>query len=376
MSKINIGISVLINKPTESFFTNGIRQNAIIMKDLYQKIDFVDNVYYVNFGKQKDFSQSPWKQYEQSIISFEEMFDKINVLVVSCVTINKEIAELAKKRNIKIVHHIMGNEYYSYVESVLFKNDASTVFAKEEYYDAVWISPHLFETNKDIFEVVYNCESAVGEYVWSPQFLEEHVNALYESKKINSKVYVPNDNSKKRINVFEPNLSFMKNSILPILIAEKLEKAQPGIFDSLNLFGSFNIRDKKQLIDFVKTLNIQKNKKIFFEDRYPIAWALFTHTDIVLSHTHLCDLNYVYFDAAWLGFPLIHNSSYVKKLGWYYDSFDADGAVKQVQRIAKAFDDAKNREKYLKNSRKIISEYFPTNEKNVQAYKKLLEKLF
>ena len=43
MSKVNIGISVLINKQTESFFTNGIRQNAIIMRDLYKKIDFVDN---------------------------------------------------------------------------------------------------------------------------------------------------------------------------------------------------------------------------------------------------------------------------------------------------------------------------------------------
>ena len=115
MSNVNIGISVLINKQTESFFTNGIRQNAIIMRDLYKKIDFVGDVYYVNFGKQKDFSQSPWKQYEQYVIDFEEMFDKINVLVVSCVTINKEIAELAKKKGIKIVHHIMGNEYYSYV---------------------------------------------------------------------------------------------------------------------------------------------------------------------------------------------------------------------------------------------------------------------
>lgn len=376
MSKINIGISVLISKPTESFFTNGIRQNAIIMKDLYQKIDFVDNVYYVNFGKQKDFSQSPWKQYEQSIISFEEMFDKINVLVVSCVTINKEIAELAKKKGIKIVHHIMGNEYYSYVESVLFKNEATAVFLKENYYDSVWISPHLYESNKDVFEVMYECQAHVGEYVWSPQFLEEHVNSLHKSGKIASKVYVPNGKLQKRINVFEPNLSFMKNSIFPILIGEKLEKAHPEILDSLNLFGADSIKNKKQLIDFVKTLDIQKNKKIFFEDRYPIAWTLFTHTDILLSHTHLCDLNYVYFDAAWLGFPVVHNSNYINKLGWYYGEFDADTAVKQIEKIAKTFDDVNVREKYLKKSRDFISEYLPTNEKNVQAYKKLLEKLF
>lgn len=376
MNKINLGITVLIDKPTESFFTNGIRQNAIIMRDLYKKIDFVGDVYYVNFGKQKDYSQSPWKEYEQNIIQFEEMFDKINVLIVSCVTINKEIAELAKKKGVKIVHHIMGNEYYSFVESVLFKNQETNIFSKERYYDAVWISPHLYEINKDIFEVSYECPSYVGAYVWSPQFLEQHVNSLYETKKITSKIYDPADKKQKRLGVFEPNLSFMKNSIFPILIGEKLQLKYPEVLDSLNLFGSSSIKDKKQLINFVKTLEIQKNKKIFFEDRYPIAWTLFQHTDILLSHTHHCDLNYVYFDAAWLGFPVIHNSKFIKKLGWYYDEFDADDAVNQIKKSITYFDNVKNREKYLKNSKEFISAYLPTQDKNVEAYKVLLEKIF
>jgi len=376
MKKINIGISVLIDKPTESFFTNGIRQNAIIMKDLYEKIDFVNNAYYINFGKQRDYSQSPWKQYEQNIIQFEEMFDKIDVLVVSCVTISKEIADAAKKNGIKLIHHIMGNEYYSFVESILFKNEKNTILAKEKWYDAVWISPHLYETNKDLFEVIYECDVNIGAYVWSPRFLLEHVDNLYTSGKIKEKTYMPSGKKQKRINVFEPNLSFMKNSMFPVLIGEKLELKHPEIFDSLNLFGSSNIKEKKQLIDFVKTLTIQKNKKIFFEDRYPIAWSLFQHTDIVLSHTHHCDLNYVYFDAAWLGFPLVHNSKFVKKLGWYYDDFDADAAVKQINKVASTFDKSQIREKYLKDSQKFISEYFPTHAKNVEAYKKLLEKLF
>lgn len=376
MNKISLGITVLINKPTESFFTNGIRQNAIIMRDLYKKIDFVGDVYYVNFGKQKDLSQSPWKEYEQNIIQFDEMFDKINVLVVSCVTINKDIAELAKKKGIKIVHHIMGNEYYSYVESVLFKEQEVSIFSKERFYDAVWISPHLYETNKDIFEVSYECPVHIGAYVWSPQFLEKHVNSLYDAKKITSKIYDPVDKKQKRLGVFEPNLSFMKNSIFPILIGEKLQLKYPEILDSLNLFGSYAIKNKKQLIDFVKTLEIQKNKKIFFEDRYPIAWTLFEHTDILLSHTHHCDLNYVYFDAAWLGFPVVHNSKFIKKLGWYYDEFDANGAVTQIKKSITYFDNLKNREKYLKNSKELISAYLPTQDKNVEAYKLLLQKIF
>ena len=376
MDKINIGITIQISKPTESFFTNGIRQNAIIMKDLYEKIDFVNKVYYVNFGKQKDLSQSPWKKYEENIIQYDEMFEKINVLIISCVTITKEMRDFAKSKGIKLVHHIMGNEYYSFVENVLFKNEDDTILIKQDGYDSVWISPHLYEINKDLFEVIYDCDAHVGAYVWSPIFLEEHVEALYLKGELKSKINVINSNKKKRIAVFEPNLSFMKNSMFPILIGEKLQKQQPEIFDSLNLFGSDLIKNKKQLISFVSSLNIQKNKKVFFESRYPIVWSLFNHTDIVLSHTHFCDLNYLYFDAAWLGFPLVHNSEYIKKIGWYYEKFDADMAVKQIKKISTSFVDEKQLERYIKSSREVISSYLPTQQKNVESYKKLLEKLY
>lgn len=376
MNKINIGITVQISKPTESFFTNGIRQNAIIMKDLYEKIDFVDKVYYINFGKQKDLSQSPWKKYEENIIQYDEMLEKIDVLVISCVTITKEMFDVAKSKGIKLVHHIMGNEYYSFVENVLFKNEDDTILVKQKGYDSVWISPHLHEINKDLFESIYECEAQVGAYVWSPQFLEEHVESLYLKGDLKSKINTLNNNKQKRISVFEPNLSFMKNSVFPILIGEKLENKHPEIFDSLNLFGSDLIKNKKQLISFVRSLNVQKNKKVFFEARYPIVWSLFNHTDIVLSHTHFCDLNYVYFDAAWLGFPLVHNSQYIKKIGWYYDEFNADSATKQIHKIATKFTDQKDLDRYINSSREIISTYFPTYQKNVDAYKKLLEKLY
>ena len=35
--KIRIGITVLIDKPSDSLFTNGIRQNVITLRDVYEK---------------------------------------------------------------------------------------------------------------------------------------------------------------------------------------------------------------------------------------------------------------------------------------------------------------------------------------------------
>lgn len=376
MKKIRIGITIRVDSPTESIFSNGIKQNAIFMRDLYLRIDFVESAHYVNLGKQNDLSQSPWREFERFIINASEVADKIDVLIVCCAAINAEMAQRLKNRGVRIVHHILGNEFYSFVESALFKNDSQTMFTKETFFDAVWISPHLFEMNKDIFEVAYECEASPSAYVWSPRFLEHHAQALRNSQKITSETYAPVALERMRIGVFEPNLSFVKNCIFPILIGEKLEKRNPAILDSLNLFGALELKDKKILTDFVKTLNIQTKKKIFFEDRFPIAWTLFRYTDLVLSHTHKCDLNYLYFDAAWLGFPLVHNSRFIDGLGWCYGEFNADDAVTKIEAAFTYFESESNRREYLASSRAYISAYFPTHERNVASYQALLSKLF
>jgi hypothetical protein len=372
MRKIRIGITINVKEPTESLFSNGIKQNAIIIRDTFAQIKEVQDVYYINLGKQKDYSLSPWKKYEQFIINFDESLEKVDVIVCVCASLPTEYAKLAKNKGIKIVHHIMGNEFYAFTESVLFKNEQNTIIERDMPYDAVWISPHLYENNKDLFEVLYDCEAHVGAYVWSPEFLTAHVDS--QKEKSGKDKYIPAANKQKRVGVFEPNLSFVKTSIIPILAGEKMFRQYPEYLDSLNLFGAASIKDKKVLINFVKNLEIQKNKKIFFEDRYPIVWALFNHTDIILSHQQHCNLNYLYLDAAWLGYPVVHNSEAIKDIGFYYSGYDAGMAAERLYDVAKTFDS--NYGQYLEKSRKAMSRFFPTDSKNVKSYKKLLEKLF
>lgn len=372
---MKIGITILIKSPTESFFSNGIKQNAIIMRDTLLAIDGVKEVYYINLGSQKDLSQSPWKEYEPYIINFEDALDKVNVISCVCASLSDEMAQKAHKKGIKLVHHIMGNEYYSFVETILFNREDKSIVEKQNYFDAVWISPHLIETNKDLFEIIYNCPAYEAAYLWSPQFLYQHVEALKNKDGITG-LYAHKEAQNKKICVFEPNLSFVKNCMFSIIIGEKLELMYPDLLDSLNLFGSDGIKSHKALYKFVKHLNIQKNKKIFFESRFPIAWSLFNHTDIMLAHQQHCGLNYAYFDAAWLGFPVIHNSKFIKKLGWYYNQYDADMAVEQIKNCIEEFKVEKNRNKYFVDSRKFILKYLPTDKNNVNSYKNLLNKLF
>jgi hypothetical protein len=377
MDKINVAITINITEPTESFFTNGIKQNAIILRDCLVRTDVVNECYYMNFGPQKDVSKSPWKEYEKWIINdFKEALEKIDLFINVNIFMGDGEINAAREKGAKVINHVMGNEYYGFLECILHKpDDHASIIRKVKGMDASWISPHLMENNKALFEVLYDAPAEVGPYIWSPRFMEHHVEEL--KKKDLPGVYKPSGNTKKRISVFEPNIGMNKTAVFPMLVAEKFYAKHPDEVDKFSIFGSSHMAKKKNFIKFALDLHVNRAKKMFFEARYPIVWALQKHSDILFSHQQDCDLNYLYFDAAWLGFPVVHNAAMVPELGWYYPRFDDEKAVKHLHEVIQVFDTVPGyREEYLKNSREIISKFLPEHPRNVKGYNDLIVKLF
>ena len=376
MEKINVAITINITDESESFFTNGIKQNAIILRDCLVKAPMVNECYYMNFGKQKDLSKSPWKEYEPWIIhDFKEALEKIHLYINVNIFMNEPEINAAREKGAKVINHVMGNEYYGFLENVLFKTDHPSIIRKIKGLDASWISPHLYENNKALFEVLYDAPAYVGPYIWSHRFLDHHVEEL--KKKGYAGVYQPSGEPQKRISTFEPNIGMNKTAIFPMIIAEKFYEKYPNEVQKFSMFGTAHVKDKKPFLKFALDLHVNRAKKMFFEARYPIAWALMKHTDILLSHQQDCDLNYLYFDAAWLGFPVVHNAALIPELGWYYPRFDDEKAVKQLHEVITVFDKVPGyREEYLKNSREYISKFLPEHERNVKGYNDLIIELF
>lgn len=374
MDRVKIGITISIDKPSESFFSNGIRQNAIIMRDMMTAIDIVEGVYFINFGPQKDLSQSPWKIFQENIIDYETALDTVNVIICATQFMSGEYVDRAVKKGIRMVNQVLGNEYYGFCESILFKEDHNTIMHKQRGYSAVWVTPQHYETNKDILEVLFELPAQLSPYIWSPRFLEEHVDGLKKSG--HAETY-QNREPQKRISVFEPNINMVKTSVFPMVIAEKFYKKRPELVKKFSIFGSTNVKNKRHFKKFASSLDVYLAGKMFFEDRFPIAWSLLEHTDVVLSHQQDNALNYLYFDAAWLGFPIVHNAHLIKELGWYYPGFFAEDAVEKLEDVIDNFDrDEGFKDQYLLKSRSYISQYLPRHPRNLAAYKYLIEKLF
>ena len=376
MRKIRIGITINISDPNESLFSNGIRQNIIILRELYEKCDNVEKAYIVNVSgiKIDPNSQSPLAPYAKHIISINEVKDKCDLLVVCHGSLLQEEYDSFNKNGIRIVKQVLGAQMSVFVETVLFKpNDKQFGIYKKNIGNvkSIWMSEHFFDSERWFHETLYGCETKVAPYVWSPRFIEEHSSIFERGKVGRNAIYQPSDSLDKRISVFEPNINMVKNAIMPLIIGEKFYRKHSSLLKRINIFNTSELRTKKDMIDFAKDLSCHVDKKLFFENSYGIVNLLLNHTDIVLSHQTGCALNYLYLDAAWLGYPLVHNSHLMKELAWYYPENNAVKAVEHLEYIINNFD--KNHKEYLEKSRNFAKQYFISNESNIENYTRLIE---
>ena len=359
----NIGITLKLPDISNTF-TNGIWQNSITMFNLLKMCKNVNDVYIITDNVQvipKEF-----EYLKNNIISFETSIQLIDVLVMSALKLDESNIKILRDNGIKVVCQILGSSYHILNENIVFgAHDNNTSYNNIEI-DQVWISPHLYKLNKDFAEIIYNSEAKICPYVWSPFFINE------TCKMINKDIYKPNNKYKKRISVFEPNINYVKSCLKPIIFSEKFFRKYSDYLDKINIFCSEELNSRNSFINFVSGLTLQKNYKLFFEKRYPIVYSLFEHTDIVFTHQSELEYNYLYFDVAWLGYPLLHNSESLKELGYYY--YNCDTAIERLKYICENFDN--EHAEYILKSRNYISKFLYDNPDNIKEYEKLIDNLF
>lgn len=379
--KVRIGITIAVPDYSDTLFSNGIRQNVLILRDLYEKCRNVEVAYIINTANQpkKENINDEFSPYLKHIITLEESFKKCDLIVIAQGSLPENVCKVLKKEGKKLVKHIMGPELSTFNETILFKDnsEARNVYARNKNnISCIWISEHYYKRDKCFFETMYDTEVVIGPYVWDPRFINSHIDKLLKQENnIHTGLYVPSGKKQKRICSMEPNINIVKTSVVPIIINEQLYRKYPNTIQTSYLFSANKIKLKKDLINFVKDLDIYKAQKMFFEARYPIVWALQQHTDIVLSHQNQNELNYLYLDAAWMGYPVVHNSPLMKELGWYYEENDVKTAVEHLNYIANYFDDNEHQnQEYLKKSRTFAYRYMIDNPENIRGYERLIDK--
>jgi hypothetical protein len=124
----------------------------------------------------------------------------------------------------------------------------------------------------------------------------------------------------------------------------------------------------------ISTFDLYKDGKISAESRYQTAYMLTQYLDVVICHQILNPLNYLYLDAAFLEYPILHNAPMCKDIGYYYEGSDTESAAKVLDWILTEHDN--NIEEYKERNRKALFRYSADNRTLIESYDKLIFNLF
>ena len=376
---MKIGITISYKKGN-SLFSNGIRQNVInlarVLKNSKNKYD-VNIINIINEVDKPD--RYEWDINDIKTIEYNKLtnddISKFDIWIILSAQPSFSDLKLYRKlnKNCKIISYQGGNNYVAFAEEVIFGIDQKTSYEFEpDIYDEIWYIPQQDFNNKYFYSTLYRTTSRLVPFVWDPVFIKKHAEIISNEGKIVE--YQPSK-SKKRISVFEPNMSILKNAIAPMLIAERLYHTSPELIERVYITNAFKLKENKEFVRFVNTgFDLQRDGKIFFESRYPIVYFLSDYTDVVLSHQWGNDLNYAYLDAMYYGYPLVHNAYYIQDAGYHYEFFDYETGAQQLKKALSEHDD--NLEEYKERNRLALERYLPTHQPMIDAYDRLIENLW
>lgn len=372
---INIGITFFWGKTYNHIWSNGAGQNMYFLKQCLEQIDGVESVYFVYWRNDKNTLSDNMKLDLMDIELYEadEVVEKTDILIEGTLTLEPEIEQKYREHGAKIVSYRMGNDFIGDMEKMVHHLPGARAFNGTKY-DAVWMIPQHMNTNRCYLEIMTKAPVYEVPHLWSPIFLEEMASQVkepfafgYEQGQI--------EKNGARVSVLEPNISVLKNCMIPILIGEEAYRNHPELIKHIYLCNTFDIKDDAAIFNYIGYTAAVKSNVMSVETRHITPLFLAEYTDIVVSFQWENALNYVYYETLYGKYPLVHNSPMLKDkhVGFYYDGFDAYDGERQLINAIKTYDT--DFESHQAWNQKLFDEVSPNNPENIRKYQILIEKL-
>lgn len=376
---MKIGLTVSILSEKDSIWTNGIKQNVLFLYKMLKNSTENYEVCLLNTSSY-DLIKKPKDFLDIEIYQIEEKYQDIDLLIVIGSQVPKKYMEYFKNdQNKRTISYKCGNSYILSAEEILFKPQKEKSDSYEMEFDEVWYVPQQEETNRGFFSTLYRTNSIPVPFIWDYQYLFKsilEIDALHKKGTyLKSHKYDPKVEKKKLV-IMEPNLNVVKFCLIPTMIAEESYRTEIGKskIEKLLISNSTDKLSHKSFLSILSTFDLYRDGKIKSMKRYQISYGLSQYADILLCHQILNPLNYIYLDAAFMGYPVIHNAPMCKDIGYYYEGNDPREGAKVLNWVLENHDS--NLKEYAERNIKAIIRYLSNNIQMVKTYDDLIYNIF
>lgn len=351
---------------TDSLFVNGLFQNVFILYKMLDSMGYAP-ILLVN-EKPTDLNKVPAILRNVRMVIAEEIIRNsipIHLNIEIAMSIDSSMRKFLRDRGTKTVKLYLGNILNIDIETPMFYPGVHFAHHVTGEIDEIWVSPH-YKQHYEYAGLINKVNPAkIAPYVWDPCILTLGGTRQYKWR--------PRATGEAQVFVIlEPNISFQKCSLIPLLIVEKLYRNSKGDFKVL--IGNSERLQANPF--FTKTilprLELYKDGKIVFSGRNTITSIMNDYpSSIAISHQWNNQYNYMTLEYLVSGFPIIHNAPDWSDAGYYYEGSSVEKGYEVLKNVVDFH--STSLEQYTAGAATLQWRHSPYNPEVHKAWKALLE---
>ena len=367
--KLRVGVTIHIRDGHQSIWENGIFQNCVFLVQLFNLSPEVEKAVLVNGSGAKEVHPSMmFNEVGVEMIDLATALETLDVVIEMSSQVPEDWLKKFRARGGRIAWMRM-NDYAIDVERAVYNLPPAGV-CSSKVYDAIWAIPGHRNICSDYFSITCRAPVKIVPHLWTAEFIDKGISTLPAGVPFRYQSGKP----RWRICSFEPNLNTVKTSITPMLVCEEAYRKKPAMFDFIRICNAINAKEYLGFVNFARSLDIVKHGVTTFEGRFAIYEYMAHYGDCIISHHWENGQNYLYYEALYGGYPLIHNSEFIRDLGYFYPDFDCQMGGEALVRAFETHDT--NLDDYKAKAAEFLKTLDIRYQHNIEAYTNELKSLY
>jgi hypothetical protein len=252
----------------------------------------------------------------------------IDVHIEVGMAVDSKFTRYLRTKGTRLVKYYLGNiinidvEIITTVQSVSFPHHCPGTL------DELWTSPH-YAQNIDYMCSLYRLpftKGIIAPYVWEPMFLDTRG---LKAPRTEEQAWITRD-----LVITEPNISFQKSCLPPLLLAERFAKAYPAWRGRVILMNSHRFATNTHAKAVLESLALHRAGRILYRGRQTIREIMEQNSGACfICHQVNNEYNYMVLELMYSGFPVLHNASVWSAFGYYWSDDAFDSAVVKLYSV-------------------------------------------
>ena len=333
---------------TEStLFQNGLHQNSLLLYELFEHLGYrchcLVDVSCQFIGGYRYLQPEDYLQQESA-------YNPVFYIEIG-LSLDAAWRGYLRNKGCKTAKLYLGNVLNIDIETVCMTPGLFFHHHNTGNFDYIWTSPH-YRGNCAWLTGLHSVPCSVVPYIWSPKFL-------------GSISFPRRTQGDSDIVIAEPNISFQKNALVPLLLAEAYYKMFPSWQGHVFVQNSERLLVTPFWTGLVGRLSLFRDKRIVFSGRKSVLELVQEHSGaIFICHQLTNEYNYMILELLHLGVPVLHTSPSWSKTGYYYS---IDKWSDAIQTLKRALDPDPDRQ-----TLDVLWSVSPENPVNQDGWAKLL----